>query len=1044
MIPRSIKLRGFLCYKDEQKIDFDGSATLWMLAGLNGSGKSAIFDAVTFALFGHHRGGGTNNQELINKDGDGFVVEFDFLLDNRCYRVRRTLRRKVGGSSGASTQQLFRLEDGKWVALEGTNLKRGFDDWVRDNIGLTYETFTSSVLLLQGKAEKLLDSRPEGRREVLASIVDLGRYERLHQRADERRKELDTQLKTLSQRLASTPAVEPLEVAAADELVLRAEETRRASGEEVDRLKDLEFRARLWQDLLGRLQAARARHEQARALLGEAEAIDQAAARLRELREVLPHIQAVVGQRADISKAEQAVKELAKVRQKRHDEWHERDDALKQARDKQMMLQKLIEKDEEKHRGIATALRHSAARLEKLKEYENHEADQQRVLQELAALPSDAAEGVAKARAAVEALEVVARVVPLLERWQAHRTELALAQDREREARESQQTIEARGTKCGAEAEALRPKLDDAVKTLQQASDRAAEARTLLQQARASLRELVQIDGAKVCRHCGQALTDAHVKAEHKRREAAVVAADARAQEDTRAHEAAREVEHRLREQFGLAEKALLDTRLEFRDAANRMKQAQTDVARLQVEIGRDFAELPEAYRLRMGPVAAVASADTSFPGTADLQAARAEAAGLPAARAALQKAEQAWQQWSTAKATESAIRQSLMRLQADLPADPQSVRAEHNRLENEDRALQRTLEVNRALARETGQESDRLDRERQQLQAHLAKLDTEIKDHELVQHHGRQMIDRTLKTLPERWQEPGKRAGMRELHAWDTERAALVEAGTDDKAKQLEQARLTLDALRQEQQRLQGEQGTFPADTRVDPAAVQTRLVEARQRDRACEDALNKARHEKALLESRQRQREQIEQEYLATDKEATTQGMLAGLLGRERLQLYLVRQAERQVVEHANAVLDRLSGGQLYLKLRGEASSEGNSAKALELEAYNRVTGDKAINVAFLSGSQKFRVAVSLALGIGQYASRQHRPIESVIIDEGFGCLDRYGRQVMIQELQNLRGQMRCVLLVSHQEEFAEAFADGYHFALEGGATRVTRFRR
>ena len=116
----------------------------------------------------------------------------------------------------------------------------------------------------------------------------------------------------------------------------------------------------------------------------------------------------------------------------------------------------------------------------------------------------------------------------------------------------------------------------------------------------------------------------------------------------------------------------------------------------------------------------------------------------------------------------------------------------------------------------------------------------------------------------------------------------------------------------------------------------------------------------------------------------------------------------------------------------------------QALELEAYNRTTGGQPINVAFLSGSQRFRVAVALALGIGQYASRQHRPIESVIIDEGFGCLDRNGRQVMIQELQNLRGHLQCILLVSHQEEFAEAFADGYRFELADGATRVTRLQR
>ncbi len=64
-----------------------------------------------------------------------------------------------------------------------------------DHVGLNYETFTSSVLLLQGKADKLLDSKPEGRREVLAGIVDLERYEKLHRTADEKRKLLEGELK---------------------------------------------------------------------------------------------------------------------------------------------------------------------------------------------------------------------------------------------------------------------------------------------------------------------------------------------------------------------------------------------------------------------------------------------------------------------------------------------------------------------------------------------------------------------------------------------------------------------------------------------------------------------------------------------------------------------------------------------------------------------------------------------------------------------------------------------------------------------------------
>src|SRR5262249_52158575 len=154
-----------------------------------------------------------------------------------------------------------------------------------------------------------------------------------------------------------------------------------------------------------------------------------------------------------------------------------------------------------------------------------------------------------------------------------------------------------------------------------------------------------------------------------------------------------------------------------------------------------------------------------------------------------------------------------------------------------------------------------------------------------------------------------------------------------------------------------------------------------------------------------------QLQEQFLAADGLHNRYKLLAELLGPRRLQLHLVRNAERGIVDYANEVLDRLSGGQLYLRLRGEDSEEAVE-KALDLECYNRTAGETPLGVAFLSGSQRFRVAVSLALGIGQYASRQHRPLEAVIIDEGFGCLDRQGRHVMIEELKNLRQQMRCIL--------------------------------
>src|SRR4051794_16722065 len=158
MIPQRVFLRGFLSYRDEQEVRFDGSS-LWMLSGLNGSGKSSVFDAVTYALFGHHRGGSLHAHELINKDSNGAVVEFDFSQDGELYRARRTLQRDAKGGARGTQQVLHCAPEangsGKWVPVEDTGRKTEFDKWVQERIGLNFETFTSSVLLLQGEAEKL-------------------------------------------------------------------------------------------------------------------------------------------------------------------------------------------------------------------------------------------------------------------------------------------------------------------------------------------------------------------------------------------------------------------------------------------------------------------------------------------------------------------------------------------------------------------------------------------------------------------------------------------------------------------------------------------------------------------------------------------------------------------------------------------------------------------------------------------------------------------------------------------------------------------------
>jgi exonuclease SbcC len=1047
MIPQRVKLKGFLCYKDEQEISFDSNATLWMLSGLNGSGKSSIFDAVTFALFGHHRGGSQHAVELINKHSDGLTVEFDFRLDDRVYRVKRSLRRTARGSP-SSTQQIYRYQPGDakngWVAVEGTHYKREFESWIGDKIGLTYETFTSSVLLLQGKADKLLDSKPEGRRAVLASIVDLERYERLFEKADAKRKELKGKLEGLSDRLAALPEVKPEEMTAAEEGIRAAEEARRLAGEEVDHLREREHQAKGWMELQGKLADARQRWQRAGRLLEDAAAIERDVERLRELREVLPRLREIVKQRGTIRDADLTSKRLAQEREKAAEQLAECESALQQARDKRTTLQKRIETDEKQQRELAPQLLAVTVQMEKLNEYERQSGELERIRNELALLPGDAAEEVNRAKAECDRLAALNQLLPQLARFQEYRERLRQALAREQVAKQRLTQVEGRGKQWKADLERLEPLVQSADRAARQAKDRETEARTLLKQARDSLREITQLDGSKRCRHCGQELTPGHLQEEKRRRNGDVSSADERLQKATADWQTAHREEQRLREEESVVQTNYQEAREEYREAQSQLQQARDDVAHLQGDCARAYGELPEEHRRRISPAPPADWTKTDYPTSPDLERLRGEAAGQSAARQRLQKAEDVCKQWTRLQTQEADKLATLDRLQTGLPADREAVRRMHTDLRVRLETLEKELKVKRGQFKDADADIDRLSRERERGQGLVGRIDLQLKDKDLERQHARQSIAANQKALPLAWQAAADTAGSAEYNLWDTERAELEAAGTDQRGKDLHQARLNLDVLRQETEDLEARQESFPAEARRDPADIHEQLNEARQAEALRDKELSEARRQLDLLHGYQKQREEMGADYIRLEGEWTVHKTLAELLGKDRLQLYLVRQAERQVVEYANAVLDRLSGGQLYLKLSGEAEGEGASGKALDLEAFNRVTGEKPINVAFLSGSQKFRVAVSLALGIGQYASRQHRPIESVIIDEGFGCLDSQGRQVMIQELQNLRSQMRCILLVSHQEEFAEAFADGYHFELADGATRVRRFQK
>jgi DNA repair exonuclease SbcCD ATPase subunit len=1040
MIPQRIRLEGFLSYKNEQEICFDG-ASLWLLAGCNGSGKSTVFDAVTYALFGYHRGGSQEAHELINKDSERAVVEFDFLLDGLRYQAYRTLQRNKQGK-GRGTQQVFRWsERGTKEPIPDTNLKSGYDAWMQQHLGLNYETFTSSVLLLQGKAEKLLDSTAKGRFEVLAGIVDLQRYQQLHQRADEERKRLDAEFKTLETRKGVLPNVSEETVADAQNRCAALTQAREIAQREFLGLQELEFQARQWQELQNRLVAARQRVGDAQQLLGEGAALERAVQRLRALEEVLPRIQVIVEQRGQIQLREKEAATLAKEKDTLEAQGAEREEALRFARQKQSNLTAKTAGAEDRQRALAVRLRHAGTLLERLKEHERQERELGRIREELARLPADPGALLHAAQEAHDHVAVLAQVVPVLARLRTQRDELRQVYQREIAATREQKTIQQRGEEIKAQVQSLTAAGEEAGKASQAANESATRTQTLLEQARQQLEELTQLQGAASCRYCGQPLTAAHLQAEKKGREKAVREAEATWREASQARGAAHQKQQDIHGERETAEELLQRAREDYRDRAHTAETMRKDVDRLQRECSQSYAELPMPHRLKVASTEPPSWLETRYPEDAELDALRQQATALDASRRRLSEAQEINNHWTALKGQEAASVQSLARRQADLPAQRDSVRQDHVRLENDDAALERELAILRKEAAELQAELKTLEPQHHQILQTLTDLQGRLSTAQANLLHGRQLLERTFKDLPASWQPLTERAGLKDLSCWREERETLLAAQTEERGRQLEQARHNLKGLDNEVATLEAEQQRFPAEACQEPSLIQARSAQAREEFGRRDEELAEALQQLGLLESQRRQRLEVEQLQSQTQRELGYMKRLTEYLGRGRLQLHLVRRAERQVIAYANAVLDRLSGGELCLRLRGEAGTENSSEAALELEVHNRLTCEKPISVAFLSGSQKFRVAVSLALGLGQYASRQHRPIESVIIDEGFGCLDRNGRQVMIQELHNLRDQMRCILLVSHQEEFADAFAHSYRFEVQNGTTVARR---
>ena len=185
MVPVKITLSNFLSYGSKQQtLDFTRFHVA-CLSGKNGQGKSALLDALTWALWGEARkssGAQKPDEDLLRIGSRSMNVECVFDVQGDRYRVLRTFSKSATGKTSKSTLEFQLVQHENVIPLTGASL-RETQAKIDDRLGLDYDAFVNSALLLQGRSDEFTRRKPSERKSILGKILNLSKYDRLAEKA---------------------------------------------------------------------------------------------------------------------------------------------------------------------------------------------------------------------------------------------------------------------------------------------------------------------------------------------------------------------------------------------------------------------------------------------------------------------------------------------------------------------------------------------------------------------------------------------------------------------------------------------------------------------------------------------------------------------------------------------------------------------------------------------------------------------------------------------------------------------------------------------
>lgn len=1053
MKPIRLTMQAFGSYGEKTEIDFQKGGDFFLISGDTGSGKSTIFDAMMFALYGEVSTVGINKDKKKNEKLDEMLSQFVDVQKTKpyasliftayqhgqeeTYTVRRTPRYTRPAKRGDAKLQDERetvellMPDGSQYPgkLSETNRK------IEEIVGLTADQFRKVVMIAQGEFMDFLRAGSKEKTELLRDLLKTDYYYQLSERLKTLAKEKNTAAKTQRANMSffagravteGLPEEDTQALEAAKGTVITAKELQ---PEQVDTL------AEVLSGVCARLQ------------LQQGELAQQQTAAQKDRDECMKRIEAaqpLMQRFKELEDAEKALQECAA----QADEIEKKRGLIGKIRDA-WAIEPKYQRMKDAQKALTDAQRELAAKQQKLPQLKQTAADAVVLHQQMEKT---------KDTATTQCAEVETKVEKALKTFDAlEKAEKALRQAEEADA------------KAKTNAESAKKALDDFKN--QEDAWRTQEAE--LQGAEAAYEVCKQQN--QQYRDLKKSLEDLHGNqkdVQEKARQAAA-AKDAYASATQKYQRAQNEYDDYrlafLNAQAGLLARELAPGKpcpvcgaLEHpapcqltqenqqlnRGELDRRRKAADDAAKAQEEKAKESESAQ--VKLTERQKAAEEAEKKLVENATNIRE------NVPMATAA--DVEAMLQAWLPELQSASKSVQAKVKALDDVRKNLEGAKAERDKLEKAASDAQETAKstaVKKAEAEKTwnlhqeelsgGAYRTREDAVAQRTQAQEAKQKAETAASQAAEKERQaQKAETDCETQIRRLNEeiPQKQANAEEFNQQyqqtmaeksldETQWQALTETYPDVKiADRLqEEAEAFKEKKTAAEEKRKTAQNAIAGKQKPNIEQLNAAFEAAKAAWEKASAALEAAKHlhsdNAKVLKDLRDGREPLAEACKAANTAQHLSDVMAGTESGNRMNLetFVQRNYMEKILCDANRRFRDMSNGQFELKLINvEDAGEGKN-KGLDLEVYSIVTG-KTRSVNTLSGGESFMAALSLALGMADQiqAATAAIHLDVMFIDEGFGSLSDNARNEAVNILKEMAGKQRQIGIISHVSELKD----------------------